>query len=325
MRVAFIGKSHEFSMVPLKAIMGSHNVVAIIESAPRIKTAKANRFLSNLSSKLFDRQSLCNLAEKLKVPYMYLTRENQVELVSFLKRIRPDILCVASLTQLLKKEVLQIPKYGAINLHPSMLPKYHGPYPWFWQYYHFEKEWGITVHVIDEGQDTGPIVKQESFALETGRDIAEAIKIVSPIGARLMLESINEIEAGVAVMTRQPHHEYPKARIVKRDENLIDWNEWSIERVWHVMRGTYPWLDAVEYPKEVCGTWKIGEIERCICDDPPAKVYTDNKGYYAAHREGKIRLYVSRTLRDKIKEEMMKFMRTLGFKRWAWRRPGKQY
>lgn len=302
MRVVFIGKSHEFSMVPLKAIMGRHDVVGIIESAPRQKTSKASRFLSNLRAKLFDRQSLWNLARKIKVPYMYLTRENQAELVSFLTRIRPDILCVASLTQLLKKEVLQIPKYGAINLHPSMLPKYHGPFPWFWQYYDFEKEWGITVHVIDEGQDTGPIVKQESFALETGRDIADAIKIVSPIGARLMLESINEIEEGTAVFNPQPPHSYPKARTIRRDEKLIDWQQWSIERVWHVMRGTYPWLDAVEYPEHIKGTWKICEFERCACDDAPGRLYKDNKGYYVAHKEGKVRLDLEQTSFDWIRK-----------------------
>jgi methionyl-tRNA formyltransferase len=307
MRVVFIGKSHEFSVVPLRAIMGTHVVVGIIESAPRIKSSKASRFLYNLGCKIFNRQSLWKLARKSKLPYMYLGRENQAELVSFLNRIRPDILCVTSLTQLLKKQVLQIPKYGAINLHPSMLPKYHGPYPWFWQYYDFEKQWGITVHVIDEGQDTGPIVKQESFALETGKDIADATKIVSSIGARLMLESINEIEEGTAVFSPQPPHSYPKARIVLRDEKLIDWQHWSIERVWHVMRGTYPWLDAVEYPAHIKGTWKICEFERCACDDAPGQLYKDDKGYYVAHKEGKIRLLLEPTSFGMIKKVLKNF------------------
>ena len=294
MKIAFIGKAHDFSLAPLHALSQCHQVVAIIESAPRIAQMNLPSLVRALARAahnwLLPRMTMRTLAEKRSIPYFYLSRENKDQLPNFLKTVGPDIVCVASLSQLLKKEVIDVPRYGALNLHPSLLPKYHGPFPWFWQYYDWEKEWGMTVHRIDEGQDTGPIVKQESFTVETGADIYDTMAKAAPLGAALMLQAVNEIEAGTAKYTPQPPHNYPKARIVKRDEKLIDWDHWSIERTWHVMRGTYPWLDAVDYPKALQGRVKIGTYEKCAIDCHAGSLAKDEQGLFVAHREGKIRL-----------------------------------
>jgi methionyl-tRNA formyltransferase len=297
MRVVFIGKSHEFSLAPLRALGEHHNIVGVVESAPRGFSLRTRSLLravfSSAKTSVIRRDSLQRIARSKRVPYLLLTRENRNDLARFVAATKPDIICVASLTQLLKRDVLEIPKYGAINLHPSLLPKYHGPYPWFWQYYAFENRWGMTVHFIDEGQDTGDIVKQEPFDLKIGTDIADAMKIAASIGARLMLQAVNEIQSETAVSKPQPPHSYPKARAVSRNEKLVDWDGWELERVWNFLRGTYPWLDAFEYPKgsNTLGTWKIGEAERGECDGTPGSVYKDSKGYFVAHREGKIRIH----------------------------------
>ena len=309
MNIAFIGKAHNFSLAPLHALSQCHQIVAIIESAPRIAQKDSTTFVRALvraaQSKFSNRTTMRKLAEKWKTPYFYLSKENKEQLPKFLATIGPDILCVASLSQLLKKEVIDVPRHGALNLHPSLLPKYHGPFPWFWQYYECEKEWGMTVHRIDEGQDTGPIVKQESFTVETGTDIYDTMAKVAPIGAILMLQAVNEIEAGTATFTPQPPHNYPKARIVKRDEKLIDWDQWSIERTWHVMRGTYPWLDPVDYPKSMLGRVKIGTYEKCDNEHPGGSLARDKKGFFVAHREGKIRLVIQSDLMSLLKQRLL--------------------
>ena len=312
MRFIFIGKNHEFSLVPLKSIAEHHELVGVVESGPRSSQSRPEAVSRQIFP--FPRLGkslgfLSTLAKRKRIPYMLLTRENRDDLAAFLRAIQPDIICVASLSQLLKKDVLHIPKYGAINLHPSLLPKYHGPFPWFWQYLNFEKEWGVTVHKIDEGQDTGPLVKQESFELPLGTDIADAMKMVAPIGARLMLEAMNAIEVGIALRP-QPQHDYPKARIVQRDEKFIDWDVWDLERVWHFMRGTYPWIDAVEYPeeKDTHGTWRIGEMEKESCAETPGKVFKDEKGYFVAHKEGKVRLYWDTSSASSMTERLRKLL-----------------
>ena len=309
-KIAFIGKPHDFSLAPLHALSQCHQIVAIIESAPRIAQKNSISFVAALVRAAYNRFSnlatMRKLAAKWNIPYFYLSKENKDQLPNFLKTVGPDIVCVASLSQLLKKEVIDIPRYGALNLHPSLLPKYHGPFPWFWQYYDGEKEWGMTVHRIDEGQDTGPIVKQEAFTVETGADIYDTMAKAAPIGAALMLQAVNEIEAGTAKYTPQPPHNYPKARIVKRDEKLIDWDHWSIERTWHVMRGTYPWLDAVDYPVTLRGRVTIGTYEKCANNCPAGSLAKDKEGHFIAHREGKIRLVIKSDLLRLVKQKFLR-------------------
>jgi methionyl-tRNA formyltransferase len=294
MKVVFIGKSHAFSMIPLKGIIETHRITGIVESGPRgiNKQPKTKNTPLAARWKSFLRPScspLEKITKQIKVPHMHLNRENRDSLKSFVESANPDIICVASLSQLLRKEVFEFPKHGALNLHPSMLPKYPGAFPWFWQYHAFEKEIGVTVHVIDEGEDTGPIVKQAAFPLEIGTDVVEAMETAASIGAKLMAEALNEIEAGTVTYRPQSPGRFPRARVVKRDEPLLDWS-WPIERVWHFMRGTYPWLDFVQYPPAIAGKSKIENFERCAHGITPGQVCQDEKGFYVSHAEGKIRL-----------------------------------
>lgn len=293
MRVVFIGKNHEFSLQPLKAIQARHTVVGVVEGGGRGAVTvfgRAKKLLSQVKSDLVGRPSLRRDARKLSAAYMFLDKNSRKVFPAFLNKVQPDILCVASLSMLLPNEVLAIPRHGAINLHPSKLPKYPGPFPWFWQYYDCELEIGVTVHALDANEDTGPILKQDSIKIEIGTDIFKAMNLVAPVGARLIADALDEIEAGSATYTPQQSHGHFRARLVERDEKLVEWDSWPIERVWHFLRGTYPWLDSVLYPIELRGKCTIGDLEHCYCDSQPGVVAKDSRGYFIAHREGKIRL-----------------------------------
>jgi methionyl-tRNA formyltransferase len=290
-------------MLPLKALSERHKITGIVESAPRNKNGSrvpkrfrprgfCGRTFLKAWAGLKKRENLYILAARFGAHYFYFDRDGHRALADFLKKLHPDIICVASLSQLLKKEVLDIPKHGVLNLHPSQLPKYRGAFPWFWQYYMFEREFGVTVHRLDQGEDTGPIVKQVPMPVPLGMDVAEAIELAANIGAKLMAEAVDEIEAGTAEFKPQPVIEGFRARVVRRDEALIDWDQWDIERVWHVMRGTYPWLDPVEYPEGFKGRCKVGDFERRPCTEVAGRLYRDDQGYYVAHRQGIIRLRV---------------------------------
>lgn len=302
MRAVFFGKHHEFSLLSLRAIQACHEIVAVVESGPRGSNQNAMPAAISWRERLGLAQphGMKRLAQEMHVPHCWLTRETMQDLPAFLRSVSPDILCVASLSQLLRKAVLQIPRYGAINLHPSLLPKYHGPFPWFWQYHDFGSEWGATIHQLDEGQDTGPILKQQQVSIEVGTDITDAMRIIGTVGARLFVEVLEEIATGTSKARPQPTHQYPKARIVKRNERFIDWQTWPIERVWHFMRGTYPWNEAVEYPR--LGTrgvsWKVDNFERCTARSAPGEISKDERGYFVAHKEGKIRLSFQRSAKS---------------------------
>lgn len=85
------------------------------------------------------------------------------ELESWVKSLSPDLIVVYSMSQLLKENIYSIPRFGTINLHPSYLPEYRGPNPIFWMYYNMEKQGGVTVHYIDQGEDTGNIILQKRY------------------------------------------------------------------------------------------------------------------------------------------------------------------
>jgi methionyl-tRNA formyltransferase len=302
MRVVFIGKHHEFSLLSLRAIEARHEIVAIVESGPRGSNQKASPLARSWHDFLaFTKpQGMRRLAQDMRVPHFWLTRNTTQEFAAFLRPLSPDILCVASLSQLLSKVVLLIPRHGAINLHPSLLPKYHGPFPWFWQYHDFGNEWGATIHQIDEGQDTGPILKQQPIAIQIGTELTEAIKLIGALGAKLFIEALEEIANGTSKAKPQPTNQFPKARIVERHERFIDWQTWPIERVWHFMRGTYPWHDPVEYPQfgKSAVVWKTEGYEKCTAQSTPGEVLKDERGYFVVHKDGKIRLSFQRPTRS---------------------------
>ncbi|MEW6663396.1 MAG: methionyl-tRNA formyltransferase [Bacillota bacterium] len=295
LRVVFIGQNSKFSIVPLKAVASSHNVVGIVESEPRVSAKQTTwkKHSKQILEKLLKINRLRNYAISNRIPYYLLTKNGHDGLLAFLERLAPDVICVASMSQLLKKQAFQITKYGAINFHPALLPNYRGPNPWFWQYYQVEKEGGVTIHFIDEGEDTGDIIKQSKYPIELGTPLNQLMDKAISLGAALMVEALDEIANGAFKAIPQRYLPCPvRARNVSPDEKLIDWEHWPIERVWHVLRGTQSWLQALPQPCILSWLtdWKIGQFELNQMDLIPGKIYIDTKGLYVAHRQGKIRV-----------------------------------
>src|SRR5207247_1228061 len=104
--------------------------------------------------------SLAAVAKRAGIPHFLLTRERVDGLRAFVDRVRPDVGAICSMAQLLPIDVVRRFPGGILNLHPSLLPKYRGPSPTFWEFWHREPEGGVTIHFIDEGEDTGDIVGQ---------------------------------------------------------------------------------------------------------------------------------------------------------------------
>lgn len=230
------------------------SVVGIIECAPRIKL---NRQLVNVLLAFV--RSLCGktlygYAKKRNIPYFYMKYSDDT-LSKWVGALHPDLIVVFSMSQLLKESIFSIPKYGTINLHPALLPKYRGPNPDFWQYYNTDLTRGVTVHYIDKGEDTGDILLQKSFVSPLGMTSVEVRdKLISKIGVNLLLSAIQNIETLPRI--KQPSSSpTPRARNIKSEEHsmIIDWNAWNVERVWHFLRGTQDWLNAISPPKKKGG------------------------------------------------------------------------
>lgn len=293
MRVLFIGKNHEFSLRPFEEIRSRHQIVGVVESGARGKLgvlAKLRGKVLSIAS-MRNSDSLRGWAIRNRVPYFWMDQDSRSHLEGFFSRCAPEIVAVASLSFLLPERLLQIPRHGVINLHPSLLPKYHGPFPWLWQYLDDQGEIGVTVHKLDAGQDTGPIVKQCGLPLPRGTDVNVAQSMVAAKGAQLMAAAIDEFGDGTVRLTPQNYGNYPKARIVGRDEVLIDWVNWPIERVWHALRGVYPWIDPLSCPPQLRnGHYSVEDYELGAPSGISGHVCHDDRGFYVAHSQGKVRI-----------------------------------
>jgi methionyl-tRNA formyltransferase len=280
------------------------NIIGIIECAPRGISIPRISFIFSLYHKIRRKKEseLLLFSENNSIPYFYMTSSSK-ELEFWVKNLDPDLMVVYIMSQLLTQNIYSIPRFGTINLHPSLLPKYRGPNPCFWTYYNMDKIGGVTVHFIDKGEDTGDILLQEEYEIPLGIKSPDRFDVlISQIGVNLLMKSINNIETIIPL--KQPKESTTtRARNItlKEHNSIIDWNNWQIEKIWHILRGTELWLNALEQPKGVfLGTrWEIGAFERIEIDQSWSigKIYNKKGKYFVVCKEGVI--YLSKKINIK--------------------------
>ncbi|HXG57862.1 MAG TPA: formyltransferase family protein [Thermoanaerobaculia bacterium] len=154
-----------------------------------------------------------------------------------LARLRPDLICVATFPAVLRPEVIGTALHGAINVHPSLLPRHRGPDPIFWTYFHDDAETGVTVHRIDDGVDAGPILMQRSLPLPRLMRGLDLYRQLAAAGAELLVEAVRRIAADPTAGV--PQNE-TAATIEPRPlpgRWSIDYDRWPAERLAHFLAG----------------------------------------------------------------------------------------
>ena len=153
---------------------------------------------------------------------------------------KPDLIVVASYGQILPKELLNIPKYGCLNVHPSLLPKYRGPSPIQGAILDGEKETGVTIMLMDEGIDTGPILSQRKTAIGLNENSRELHDRLAVLGAELLIDTIPDwIEEKIKLLS-QNEDEATYTKILTREDGKIDWQK-SPEELDRQIRALNPW------------------------------------------------------------------------------------
>lgn len=186
------------------------------------------------------------------------------ECVEALREKEADIIVVAAFGQILPKEILEMPKYGCINVHASLLPKYRGASPIQWAVINGEKVTGVTTMRMDEGLDTGDMILREEVTVredETGGSLFERL---AETGAELCVRTLVEIEKGTAVYTPQNHEEATHTTMIKKQLGEIDWYKPARE-LECLIRGLNPWPSAyTNLEGKTLKIWKahVGEPEK---------------------------------------------------------------
>ena len=164
---------------------------------------------------------------------------NNTEFKDEIKALNPDVVCVVSYGVILPKSFLKIPKYGCVNVHPSMLPKYRGAAPIQWAILNGDETTGVTIMYLDEGMDSGDIIVQEEVKINPDETTGELWNRLSSIGARLLKESVDKIADGTVTRRVQPD-EYTLAPMLSKEMAKIEWSEKTAQEIKNLVRGLNP-------------------------------------------------------------------------------------
>ena len=172
-------------------------------------------------------------------------RDNQ-EIVDLITKINPDILCVVAYGKIIPNNILEIPKYGAINVHPSLLPKYRGSAPIQWAILNGDEKTGVTIMHLNEEMDAGDIILQKEVDIDKNETSGELWDRLSKIGADLLVQSLEQIENGTAKRKEQGNN-FTIAPMLNKEIAKIDWENKTAKEIKNLVRGLNPIMGAYAF------------------------------------------------------------------------------
>ncbi len=181
----------------------------------------------------------------LKVFQPVKVRNNE-EFIEEIKNIAPDLICVVAYGKILPKELLDIPNYGCINVHGSLLPKYRGAAPIQWAVLNGDKVTGITTMYMAEGMDTGDMILKEEVEIGENETTGELWDRMANVGAKLLVDTVKLIEAGKAPREKQGD-DFSLAPMLNKEMAKIDWEEKNAEEIKNLIRGLNPIMGAYSF------------------------------------------------------------------------------
>ncbi|MBQ4238306.1 MAG: methionyl-tRNA formyltransferase [Ruminococcus sp.] len=162
------------------------------------------------------------------------------EAMELIKEIAPDCIVVAAYGKILPKAMLDLPKYGCINVHGSLLPKYRGSAPIQWSVINGEKETGVTIMQMAEGVDTGDMLYQKAIPIGIDDTAESMFEKLSDLGGEMIVEALDLLEEGKLTPIKQDETLATHAPMLNKEIAVIDWNKSALE-VHNLVRGLYSW------------------------------------------------------------------------------------
>lgn len=225
--------SPDFALPTLRALAGQYDVVGVVTQPDR--ASGRGRELKAPSVK--------TLAIELGVPVIQPEKLRQPEAMEQLRTWNPDLIVVAAFGQILREDVLELPRYGCINVHASLLPRWRGAAPINAAILHGDEETGVTIMQMDVGLDTGPMLAKRSIRLTRDDTAGSVFETLSTLGADLLIDILPDYLSGKITPQPQPEEGATYAPMLKKEDGRLDFTS-DVNELERRVRAFNPWPGA---------------------------------------------------------------------------------
>ena len=253
MKIIFMG-TPDFAKESLKAIYeAGHNTLAVVTNPDRPKGRGMKMLASPVKEYALEKELQILQPEKIK---------NNTEFINKIKELNPDVICVVAYGKILPKEILEIPEYGCVNVHGSLLPKYRGAAPIQWAVLNGDKTTGITTMYMDEGMDTGDMILKKEVEIKENETTGELWNKLAYEGGKLLVETLKQIEQKTAPRIPQTG-EFTIAPMLDKKMAKINWEEKTANQIKNLVRGLNPIMGAYTMlENKKIKFWKVENISQ---------------------------------------------------------------
>lgn len=225
-------------------------------------------------------------AEELNLEVFQPEKVKVKESVEIIKSKKPDVIVVAAYGQILSKEILEIPKYGCINIHASTLPKLRGAAPINWALINGDEKAGITIMQMDEGLDTGDMLLKSEIDVDENMDAEKLHDNLKYIGGKLIIQALKMIEENKLTPQKQENEISTYAPILTKENTKINWNK-SAKDIHNLIRGLSPYPTSYFSNEDMnIKVYKSEYINEQTEFEPGYVIKVSNDGIYVAAKEG---------------------------------------
>ena len=236
-KIVFMG-TPDFARDSLEAIYNAgHDILAVVTNVDKPKGRGMKMIATPVKEFAIEKNLPVFQPEKVK--------KNE-EFINEIKSLNPDIICVVAYGKILPQELLDIPKYGCVNVHGSLLPEYRGAAPIQWAVLNGDKKTGVTTMFMNAGMDTGEMILKEEVEIGDDETTGELWDRLKMIGANLLIKTVKEIENGTATRTKQPE-EGTMAPMLSKEMAKIDWKNKTANDIKNLVRGLNPIMGAYTF------------------------------------------------------------------------------
>lgn len=282
MRVVFMG-TPEIAAGVLECLIGSRHEVAAVVTQPDRPNGRGNSIIFSDVKKV---------ALEHNIPVLQPEKAGNEEFVDSLREIAPDIIVVVAYGQILRSNILELPRYRCVNVHASLLPKYRGASPIQWAVINGEEETGVTIMYMEKGIDTGDMILSERIRLASDETAGSLHDRLMEIAGPTLLTAMDMIESGTAQPVSQNDDEATYVSMLDKSMGNLDFNV-PAEQLERLVRGLIPWPGAYTYiDGRMIKLWKCAVSGEVLSGGPiPGRYFTDGQGrMFVETKEGSLEI-----------------------------------